>query len=997
MKQVYLFKYGLTVLLLICAISVFAQNKPFTGKVIDEKAEPLPGATVHIKGTNQSTTTDAKGVFSFPNKGQSAIAVTITFVGYDVFNKTIAVTDERPVIQLVPNQKTLSEIIVVGYNSVKKTDLVGSVSSISAQDLNPGPSTNPLEQLAGKAAGVNITSTGSEPGVAPTVRIRGITSLEGGNDPLVIVDGIQGDMTLLNQVPPSEIENVQVLKDAVATAQYGSRGAAGVIIITTKRTQVGKTSVEYTENTSLDVIAKTLHELNAAQWTQEAAALGVDASANHGSNTDWFNLLTQNGVTQNHTLAFGGATDEFNYRASLSAIDQTGIVINSNYHKYIGRIVATQKALNDKLTLTMNLNSGVNNTTYSPTGVGPVSYQSNLISQTYISRPTDPVYNTDGSYYIDPNVFQYVNPYAVAKTVKNVDDFDNLFGSLRADLDIYKGLTAGWFGSWRKTDENTGYYAPAASTLTNAIAYDGIANINNKHTDEKLMDINLKYAHDFGKSHFDVQGIYEWQRQTYFGDFAQARGFINDIATYNALQAGTFADAQPGDVSSYKNDRTLVSFIGLANYNYNHEYYLTASIRRDGSSVFGANNKFANFPSAGVSWKIDQEDFIKDQNVISSLKLRAGYGETGNQQGIQPQNSLALVGLAGTTYFGGQVIPYYAATQNNNPNLKWETKKQADAGLDFGLFNDRLTGTVDVYTANTDNLLFNYAVPVEGPFNYPTFLTNLGSIQNRGIELSLSYAVIRNDKMTFTLAGNGSLMQSKVLSLGGDIEGVNVPTNYVGTNTPNAYLVVGKPIDTYLILHHTGVDATGAETVAGEVNGQVDQSAQSAARVDEGQALPKYDYAFTPSFSYKNFDVSMVWRGAGGNKIYNSVRSTLSLLQNIGKSNVLESAVAEGIHSSSFASDEWLESGNYLRFQNLSFGYRFNVANNKYISSLRVSLTGQNLLTITKYTGLDPEVNTTGGGAQGLGNTGYQDSSGNDAGVYPLTRTFSAGLDIVLK
>jgi TonB-linked SusC/RagA family outer membrane protein len=996
MKQVYLFKYGLTLLLLICAISVFAQNKPFTGKVVDETAQPLPGATVHIKGSNQTTTTDAKGIFSFPNSGQSAIVVEITFVGYDEMDKTIVATDTRPTIQLVPNQKSLNEVVVVGYSSVKKTDLIGSVSSVSSKDLNPGPTTNPLEQLAGKAAGVNITSTGSEPGVPPTVRIRGITSLEGGNDPLVIVDGVQGDMTLLNQVPPSEIASVQILKDAVSTAQYGSRGAAGVLIVTTKRTPAGKTSVEVTENTSLDVIAKTLHELNAAQWTQEAAALGVDASANHGSNTDWFNLLTRDGVTQNHTLAFGGATDEFNYRASISAIDQTGIVINSNYHKYIGTLVATQKALNDKLTLTMNLNSGITNTTYSPTGVGPVAYQSNLISQTYISRPTDPVYNTDGSYYIDPNVFQYVNPYAVAKTVKNDDNFDNLFGSLRADLDIYKGLSAGWFGSWRKTDENTGYYAPASSTLTNAIAYNGIANINNKHTDEKLMDIYLKYNHDFGKSHFDAQAIYEWQRQTYFGDFAQARGFINDIATYNALQAGTFADAMPGDVSSYKNDRTLVSYIGLANYNYDHKYYLTASFRRDGSSVFGANNKFASFPSAGVAWKIDQEDFMKDQNTISTLKLRAGYGVTGNQQGLQPQGSLALVGLGGTTFFGGQTIPYYAATQNANPNLKWETKKQTDAGLDFGLFNDRLTGTVDVYTANTDNLLYDYQVSISGNILVPNYLANLGSLQNRGLELSLSYAVIRNDKMTLTLAGNGSLMENKILSLGGNIEGKDYPTNYVGTNTPNAYLVVGKPIDTYLILHHTGVDATGAETVEGEVNGQIDQSAQSKARVDEGQALPKYDYAFTPSFSYKNFDVSMVWRGAGGNKIYNSVRSTLSLLQNIGKSNVLESAVGEGIHSSSFASDEWLESGNYLRFQNLSFGYRFNVANNKYISSLRVSLTAQNLLTITKYTGLDPEVNTTGG-AQAIGSTTYQDSSGTDAGVYPLTRTYSAGLDIVLK
>jgi TonB-linked SusC/RagA family outer membrane protein len=992
MKQVYLFKYGLTLLLFIFAMAAFAQSNSFSGKVLDENSQPLPGATVRIKGTDQSTSTDLKGKFSFPKSNQSAIVVTVTFVGYDEQEKIIQ-ANEAVTVQLVPNQKSLSEVVVVGYGTVKKTDLTGAVTNLTAKDLDPGAVTNPLQQIVGKAAGVEITQVGSEPGVAPTIRIRGITSLEGGNDPLVVVDGIQGDMSLLNQVPPSEIASIDVLKDASATAIYGSRGAPGVVIVTTKKSAAGKTTVEYTENTSLDVISRPLKELTAAEWNQEATALGTDPSAFRGSNTDWFDLITRDGVTQNHTLAFGGGANEFNYRASVTAIDQTGVVINTSYRKYIARIIATQKALDDKLTLTMNVNNGINDATYEPNGIGNADYSSDLISQAYVTKPVDPVYNTDGTYYTDPDVFGFINPYAVSQTVKNNVNDDYLFGSLRADLDIYKGLTASWFGSWRKDDNNDGYYLPPESQVETAVENNGIANISNNITDERLMDIDLSYKHDWGKSHFDALALYEWQGTTYNGNFTQMRDFPDELTGYNALQLGNIADFQPGDITSYKNARALVSYLGRANYSWDNKYLLTASFRRDGSTVFGVNNKWGNFPSAALAWRIDQEDFMKSQQTVSELKLRVGYGITGNQQGISPNNSIALVGLSSSNpvvSFGGADIPNYAATQNANPNLKWETIKQGNAGLDFGFFNDKLTGTVDVYTANTDNLLFNYTVPIEGPFLFNSILANLGSLQRQGAELSLSYTVIKSKDVTLTLAGNGSLMRNKVLSLGGDIDGYDIPTNYVSLGGGgNAYLVVGKPIGTYLILHHTGVDANGGETVYGETGdntASVDVTPQSKDRFDEGQVLPTYAYAFTPSFTYKNFDASMVWTGQGGNKIYDGLEENLSLLENIGKSNLLQSAIPLGIHSTSFSSDEWLQSGAFLRFENLSFGYKFNVTGWKYISALRVSLIGQNLAIITKYKGLDPEIDVSG-----------DNGSGSDYGTYPRTRTYSAGLDVIFK
>ncbi|HEY8661685.1 MAG TPA: SusC/RagA family TonB-linked outer membrane protein [Hanamia sp.] len=980
-----IFKRGIAffVCLLLCSI-VFGQERTVTGQITDENGNTLPNTSIYaVENSSIGTTSDANGRYSIkiPTEVKN---LTFSFVG---FRDTTLPINGNTLNVTMKGIKSLGEVVVIGYGTARKRDLTGAVSTVSDKELNPGPVTNPLQQLVGKAAGVNITQVGSEPGSAPSVRIRGITSLQGGNDPLVVVDGIQGNMDLLNQVPPSEIASVDILKDASATAIYGSRGAPGVIIITTKKSVAGKTTIEYTENSSLDVIPKKLHELNATEWTNEAKLQGVDASANHGSNTDWYNLLTQNGFTQNHTLAFGGGTQEFNYRASITAISQKGVVINSNYHNYIGRINASQKALDDRLTLTMNVNSDINNANYSPTGVGNAAFSSILVNQAYIARPTDPVFNSDGTYYRDPNVFQYTNPYAVAQTVKNNGNTNNLFGSLRANLDIYKGISAGWFGSWRKVDFNNGYYLPASSTVQNAIDNKGIGHINNNHTDEKLQDINLSYKHDFNKSHLDATAVYEWQAQTYNGSYVQGRGFVNDIASYNALQLGDLSKVLQGDLSSYKNDRRLVSFLGRANYSYDSRYLLTLSFRRDGSTVFGVNNKWANFPSASVAWRIDQENFMRNQKLFSTLKLRGGYGITGNQQGIGPQNSISLVGQAGTVFFGGTTIPNYAVTQNSNPNLRWETKKQTDAGLDFGLLENRLTGTFDAYSATTDNLLFNYTVPLEGPFLTTNILANVGSLQARGLELALSYTLIKTQNTTLTLAGNGSLMQSKVLKLGGNIEGYDIPTNYVGWG-PNAFLVVGKPIGTYLILQHLGKDADNAETVVDQnKDGIIDQGSQSPDRIEEGQSLPKYTYAFTPSFTYKNLDASMVWRGSGGNKIYNGLRQTLSLEQNLGKSNLLESAIPLGIASSQYGSDLWLEDGSFLRWENLSVGYRFNLSNVKYIDALRLSVTGQNLAIITKYKGLDPEVNVNGG-----------NSAGGDFGnYYPRTRTFSIGLNVIFK
>lgn len=959
---------------------ITAQSKTnYTGVVTDKNQEPLPGVTVIVKGTTNGTVSSIDGEFSI--SASEGDVLQFSFIGYQTTELKLGTSTS---VKVVLNEDVvgLDEVVVVGYGVSRKKDLTGAATSLSSDELNQGAITSPLQQVAGRAAGVNITQVGSEPGSNPSVRIRGITSLIGGNDPLVVVDGIQGNMDLLNQVPPSEIASIDILKDASATAIYGSRGAPGVILVTTKRNDQGKSTVEYHGSVSLDMLSNKLAMFTATEWREMAQVWGVPFSADHGSDTDWYNILIQNGSTHNHTISLGGSAKNFNYRASVTALLQEGIVINSNNSDYMVRVQATQKALNDKLTITVNLNNGIRKYVGSPGGVGRAAFRSNLISNAYVSKPTDPVLFQDGSYYYDENVFQYINPYAVAQEVINESETHNLFGSFRADLEIFKDISLGWFGSWRKVDTNRGYYAPAKSTLPDAMDHSGIANVATNLQDEKLMDISLNFDKQFEKHQLKGVVVYEWQSQLYQGHFAQSRGFINDITTYNALQLGTISKVLPGDISSYKNDRTLVSFLGRLNYSFNDRYLLTLSVRRDGSSVFGSNHKWGTFPSASAAWRISEEAFMKNIEAISYLKLRAGYGVTGNQQGLYPQRSLQLIGESGVTNFNGELITNFAVTQNANDDLRWESRYQTNLGLDFGFFDGKLNGSVDLFSAITRNLLFNYTVP-QPPYPFSSIAANVGSLKNEGIELTLNYQLVNSKDLQITLGGNVSLLRNEVLELSGTLNGVPLMTDYVGMGY-NAYLIEGKPIGIFNILEHEGRGDKNSETVVDRNSDQIiDQGDRSEDRYFAGSALPTYTYAFTPEVKYKNFDLSMVWRGSGGNMIYNSIKSSFSYFENLGKSNLLRSAAELGLFTSKYSTDLWLEKGDYLRFDNLTIGYTFDTKSMENIQSIRFSVTGNNLAVFTKYTGLDPEIRVDGG-----------NGSGADGGIYPRVRSLSAALNI---
>jgi iron complex outermembrane receptor protein len=964
-----------------------------SGKVTT-KEEPngAPSITVVVKGTTTGTITDIEGNYKISVPNDNAILV-FSFVGYKP-KEVIVGTQSTVDIALEEDNAQLQEVVVVGYATVKKKDLTGSMSHISEKDLNAGPVTDPLQRISGRAAGVTINQVGSEPGTGPNVRIRGITSLRGGNDPLVIVDGIQGNMDLLNQIPPSEIESFDILKDASATAVYGSRGAAGVILVTTKRAKQGKLTVDYSGVGSFETISKRYEVLDAAQWRAAAAQLGI-TSGDFNANTNWQDQITRNGFTQTHNLGVGASVAGFNIRTSLTAIGQEGVVINSGMNNYIGRMQVVKKLLKDKLTLTGNINAGYRIRRFN---------NADVIGTALSRRPTDPVFNPDGSYFVDLNTFGYVNPYARAKEMVDGDKTGNYFGSLRADYEIMNGLTASVFGTWRYT--NRVYQQYRSRLTTQADTRDGAraqSEIEDSH--ERLFNFILNYKKTIGDHSFDASFIYEWQyamntrRKVGYRDVPN-NPFENGVDLFGNNVQGIRLPYNQDFLQFNDNDQTLVSFVGRLNYSYKDKYLLTATVRTDGSSKFGVNNRYALFPSMSAAWRLSEEAFLKNSTVVSDLKLRAGYGVTGNQQGLDRLGSILLTRQEGQVFFGGQLIDNYRIYQNANPDLRWETRKMYNIGLDFGFFNNRLSGSIDYYNGLTSDLLFDYDVP-RPPYPHGSIKANVGSMRNEGVEIGLNYIVIDKQDFRLSLGGNFTRNTNIIEELNGSINGVALNRDYVrwgaggttgiaSTNNAMQYLIKGQPVGTYYLFKHAGVDAQGNQIIDDlDGNGKIDDGDLSKDRYIAGNALPLFSYAFTPSATYKNWDINIVFRGVYGNDIYNARRASLSALSQLGQGNVVRSAVQDGIRNISYATDYWLEKGSFGRLENLTIGYRFK-PQWKFIESLRVSATANNLFIITNYSGIDPEVNGNGGDNDGRG-------FGTDFGLYPRTRTFALGLNVTFK
>lgn len=1000
----------LAMLLVLANATAWAQDRTVTGTVTDPAGASLPGVSVQIKGTQRGTNTDANGKYSLANVPDNATLV-LSFIGYT--SQEVAVGNRSSVdVKLADDTKALEEVVVVGYGTAKRKDLTGSVVQVTAKDFNAGVNPNPLQAIQGKVAGLVITTPSGDPNQTPTVRLRGYTSLAGGSDPLYVVDGMIG--VPIQTISPQDIESMDVLKDASAAAIYGSRAANGVILVTTKRGKSGKTTVTFNNYISVATISKRFDLLDANGYRAAVTQFAGDTSLRDQQrfpagnyNTDWVKEVTRTAVTNNHDLAIAGGSPTFSYRGSLNYINQQGTVKNTGLNRLTGRINLDQKAFDNRLNVQYNLS-------YSETNR---QYDSGILGRATTFLPTLPVTNPDGSYYEVGGSFDLFNPVAALNGVTNTGIQKYLQGGVSLRYELLDGLTAGVSGQIQRDNTLNDYYTNP--NVKQWAGNNGQARRQYVESNSRLLETTLNYTKGFGtqSSNFALLGGYSFQQFDNDGFQAANVGFLTTGVNIDNLGLGSGSLVLPSNSysTSYRNQAKLISFFGRATLNLNDRYNVTATVRRDGSSKFGANNKWGMFPSIGAGWTITNESFFPKSNALSFLKLRAGWGQTGNSEGIAAYNSVQLYGQKGTYYDGsiGDFLPGYGITQNANPNLKWEVLTTSNVGLDFQLLGGRFSGTLEYYNKLTKDMLYPYSVPADG-INYfaNTILANVGSMRNSGFELSFGGDIIQKGAFSWNARLVAAYNKNTVVSLSNDqFSNGQVRFNPFGgrglSDVYASYLVPGQPLGEFnAVPTFVGYGADGKVLLKpGKGDTPVTSlgDADAAAAISAGTPLkqgnpqPFLTGSFINTFRYKGFDLYFQLRGTFGNSILNNLRSNLMIPGSILQTNMLKDVMTlPSNYGTNQLSTAWLESGTFVRFDNWQIGYNVPLPASKYITNARIYLGGNNLFILTKYKGIDPELQvkadlqTNNGVIQQAPNTVGLDYSG----IYPKTRTFQLGVNL---
>lgn len=965
------------------------QMKTLKGTVTDAKGEPIIGANIKVEGTNIGTITNMDGQFTL-NVPENAI-LQISYIGFISQNIKVG-TDKSITVQLQEDSQSLDEVVVVGYGTMKKSDLTGSVSSLTSDNFKTGTDLTPQQLMQGSFSGVNISQNSGKPGGSNTIRVRGGTSITASNDPLYVIDGVpistsagvnqsniststtdffdQEPVNPLANINPGDIESINILKDASATAIYGSRGANGVIMITTKKGKQGVRQLDYSFNLGISTVAKKLDVLTGDEYRSTVSDLGLTLD-DKGMNTDWQDIIFRTAISQNHHLSFMSGSEHTNYRASVGYSNQNGILKGSGMKSANGRVNINHKALNDKLKLDMNLSYGETDSDQAPLSntVGS-EMGSSMLYEAYVFNPTYPIYNEEGDYYDVPPY--RVNPASFSKELLDKRSTSQFLGNLTADWNFYKPLTFQVNIGYNKNTINRNSYISKSNLLGNS--NNGYVTVQKLSDYSKLLETILKYNQDFGNHHINAMIGYSWQYFYDEGQTTKAYGFLSDNFKWYSLAAAQTVES----ISSYAESNTLISMYGRVNYNFADKYLLTATVRRDGSSRFGSGNKWGIFPSVAASWRISQEDFFRN-DVVSDLKLRASFGITGSQE-IGNYNSLSTLGALSNGYLiGGKKITIVLPQQYTNPDLKWEQTAQTDIGIDFGLLNGKIRGSIDWYYKRTTDLLLSVAVP--SPSLITKQIANVGTVTNQGVELDLAFDLMRRKNFTWEANLNLSHNENKVVSLSnGKWTGDNMqvaPCQGQGLSGTYAQLIMpGQPIGTFYGKRFTGIK-DGVEQFAN--NGEPEVI---------GCAQPDLTFGIGTNLQYKNWNLSLNFRGSVGNDIYNCTANNLVYLSNLPGRNVLKKAITSGVNrdQAKVYSSRFIEDGSFVRLDNISLGYNFNLPE-LYISNARIFVSAQNLFTITNYSGTDPEVNSE------ISRTGVA-PLGVDYLSYPKARTFSMGINV---
>lgn len=991
------------------------QERILTGRVTDDAGAPLEGATVTVKGANIATTTDAQGNYQI-KLPDDASALVFTIVGYESQEQSIG-NQSAIHVSLTASISDIDEVVVVGYGTMKRGDLTGAVSSVRESEIRATPIVALDRAMQGRVAGVNVTTNSARPGGTTTVRIRGTGSVNAGNEPLYVIDGFPTGN--LNSINVNDIESMEVLKDASATAIYGSRGSNGVILVTTRRGRAGKSVVSYDGYYGQQSVRRKIPLLNARQFAEfvneanvnNGAAPYFDGSAADrplpetlGEGTDWQDAIMRDAPIQDHQLGVLGGSEKSRYAISLGYYGQEGIILRSDFNRYSLR-ANLDSDVSDRLKVGLSAQAAYTHGNAAETESGRNTSSDNLIPATLNYSPTLPIFNEDGSYntYTGPlNGLGADNPYAMANEYTNQSSLIRVLSNAYAELEIIDGLKL-------RSTIGADLLANKASSYTSKLVLAGAslggrASVASAQTINWLNENTLTYDKQFGDRHsLNAMIGYTYQQSDYETATANANNFNDDFALYHNLGSGSTLVAP----SSSANEWRLISYIARINYGFDDRFLFTLTGRRDGSSRFGPNNKFGFFPSGALAWKLKNESWLRDVNALSDAKLRVSYGLSGNQE---ISNYQYVAGLSSIDYvLGGQLYIGNAPGIIPNPDLRWEKNAQFDVGLDLGFFGNRLSFTGDYYHKTTSDLLFSVGVPTSSGFG--TMLQNIGKVENQGIELALNADLVGRGNFKWTSSFNITFNKNKVLALDKRQEfrtGSDAVISNTGLNP--ILLRVGEPLSNFYGYEMDGIFQTEAEVAAsaqpaakpGDIR-YVDQNGDNVINDEDraiiGNANPTSFGGWNNTFGYKGFDLNVFIQGVFGNEILNygtfdqlnmtggnnlSIRA-LDRWTPDNPSNAIPRANASG--GSRILSSFQVEDGSYIRFKTITLGYTFPTAwfHKLSISQLRIYVSGQNLFTITDYTGYDPEVNR-------FGNSSI--SQGIDYGVYPSAKTFLFGLNL---
>ncbi len=1008
MKKRLLAEIQVLVFLLFFSSSVFAQERSITGKVTSASdGLPLAGVSVIAKGTRSGTTTAADGTYQIL-VGPNVRILVFSFVGYVIHESPAS--EKSIFVSLSPINSNLNDIVVIGYGTAKKKDLTGSIATVNEKDFQKGVIISPDQLIAGKVAGVSVISNGGQPGSGSTIRIRGGSSLNASNDPLIVIDGIPinneippgqtsaiaGAGNPLSFINPNDIESFTILKDASASAIYGTRAANGVIIITTKRGKGGSVKINFNTLNSVSQITKEVPVLSAAQFKSVVNANGTAAQiAMMGTaNTNWQNQIYQTAFGTTNNISVTGGIKNLPYRLSVGYQNQNGILKTDNLARTSANLAVNPSFFDNHLKVNLNLLGSIENARFANTGA---------IGSAITFDPTQPVYSGSqrfGGYYewLDPTAptglrnLVVRNPLGLLEQTDNSSTPARSIGNIQLDYQFHflpelRAIVNAGYDYAR--GKGRSYTSDSAATSYIAGGTGGVNNPYKQVNDNKIFEFYLNYVKDLKaiNSRIDVTAGYA------YNDFKTT---ITNYASYYAdgTQVANSTPAFPYDIPEH----TLISYFGRLNYSYKDRYLLTATIRRDGSSRFGPDNKWGYFPSAALAWNINQEDFLKNSKTISSLRLRVGYGITGQQDGIPNYAYLASYSLsnANASYQFGD--SYYQGYRPGgfNPSLKWEQTATTNVGVDFGFLNNRISGSLEFYQKNTSDLLNNIPQPAGSNFS-AFFIANVGNMTNKGVEFAINAVPIQEKDLTLTIGFNITYNKNNISNLTvipGDTSYIGFPSGNIagGIGGQFAFInAVGTPKNTFYLYQQT-YDKSGhpIEGVFTDKNG--DGIINQSDLYKGHPADPTAYLGFTTNLNYKKWSAGFVLRASFGNYNYNNIYSQTGTLNQITGNAVLYNASTnylttqfKGGNSQQLLSDYYVQNASFLRMDNISVGYNFGQISSHSRITLQITGVVQNVFVITKYTGVDPEIAAN---APTAGNPGI------DNNPYPRPRVYALGLNL---